>query len=92
MKLKDILPVLNCDEFFISDGMEIYNIRLYEGQSLDEFLGREVQKITPADNCLDIDLVELNTCKNCRHVCFGDNGRHKENEINCPRWEPMGRT
>ena len=57
MKLRDLLNVLDSDEFIIADGENVECVRVYMGESLDPYLDREVQKMRPYDNGFDITLV-----------------------------------
>ena len=57
MKLRDLLKVLDSDEFIIADGEEIKCVRLYMGETLDPFLDREVSRVRAFDGGFDIDLV-----------------------------------
>ena len=56
MKLRDLLKVLDSDEFIISDGEKIEAVRLYDGDTLDEFLDREVLRVRAYEGGFDIDL------------------------------------
>ena len=58
MKLRDIINVLDSDEFYIADGEKIVCIRNYDGDDLEDFMDREVKRIVPSGNAFDIDLVE----------------------------------
>ena len=57
MKLRDLLNVLDSDEFIIADGEKIEYVRLYEGHTLDPFLDREVLRVRAYEGGFDIDLV-----------------------------------
>ena len=57
MRLRDLLNVLDSDEFIIADGEEIKCVRLYMGETLDPFLDREVLKVRAYEGGFDIDLV-----------------------------------
>lgn len=56
MKLRDIISILDCDEFYIQDGEKIECIRIYDGDDLEEYMDREVKRIVPNGNAFDIDL------------------------------------
>ena len=61
MKLRDLLKVVECDEFIFcinEDAEKIIPIRLYMGESLDPYLDMEVTKVRAYDNGFDIDLAE----------------------------------
>lgn len=36
--------------------------------------------------CADAENHIARSCRNCRHVCFDDNGNHKDDPNGCPRW------
>lgn len=57
MKLRDLLKVVECDEFIFGIGEEIIPARLYMGETLDPYLDMEVLKVRAYNNGLDIDLV-----------------------------------
>lgn len=57
MKLRDLLKVLESDEFIIADGEKIEAIRIYDGDTLDDYLDREVLKVRAYEGGFDIDLV-----------------------------------
>jgi hypothetical protein len=57
MKLRDLLNVLDSDEFIFGDGENIVCVRLYMGESLDQFLDREVSRVRAYEGGFDIDLV-----------------------------------
>ena len=57
MKLRDLLNVLDSDEFIIGDGEDIKCVRLYMGETLDPFLDREVSRVRAYEGGFDIDLV-----------------------------------
>lgn len=57
MKLRDLLNVLDSDEFIIADGEEIKCVRLYMGETLDLYLDREVSRVRAFEGGFDIDLV-----------------------------------
>lgn len=57
MRLRDLLNVLDSDEFIIADGEEIKCVRLYMGETLGPFLDREVLKVRAYEGGFDIDLV-----------------------------------
>lgn len=59
MKLRDLLKVVECDEFIFcinEDPKKIIPVRLYMGETLDPYLDMEVLKVRAYDNGLDIDL------------------------------------
>ena len=59
MKLRDLLKVVECDEFIFcinEDAEKIIPVRLYMGESLDPYLDMEVTKVRAYDNGFDIDL------------------------------------
>ena len=58
MKLRDLLKVLESDEFVIADGDKIICIRLYMGETLDPYLDREVSRVRAYEGGFDIDFVE----------------------------------
>lgn len=58
MKLRDLLKVLESDEFVIADGDKIVCIRLYMGETLDPYLDREVSRVRAYEGGFDIDFVE----------------------------------
>lgn len=67
MKIRDIINILDSDEFRITDGEKIECIRLYDGDDLEEYMDREVKRIHPYakyaaryeyDFGFEIDLVE----------------------------------
>ena len=45
MKLRDLLKVLESDEFIFGDGEKVECVRLYLGESLDPYLDREVSRV-----------------------------------------------
>jgi hypothetical protein len=47
MKLRDIINVLDSDEFRITDGEKIERVCLYDDDDLEAYMDREVKKITP---------------------------------------------
>ena len=55
--MRDLLNVLDSDEFIIADGENIKCVRLYMGETLDPYLDMEVLKVRAYDNGFDIDLV-----------------------------------
>ena len=57
MKLRDLLNVLDSDEFIIVDGEETKCVRLYMGETLEPYLDREVSRVRAFDGGFDIDLV-----------------------------------
>ena len=57
MKLRELLTVVESDEFVIADGEKIECIRLYDGDTLDDYLDREVLKVRAYEGGFDIDLV-----------------------------------
>ena len=57
MKLRDLLNVLDSDEFIIADGEEIKCVRLYMGETLEPYLDREVSRVRAFEGGFDIDLV-----------------------------------
>ena len=57
MKLRDLLNVLDSDEFIIADGEEIKCVRLYMGETLEPYLDRDVSRVRAFDGGFDIDLV-----------------------------------
>lgn len=57
MKLRDLLNVLESDDFIFGDGDKIIPVRLYMGETLDPFLDREVSKVRAYEGGFDIDLV-----------------------------------
>ena len=57
MKLRELLKVLESDEFIIADGEKVDFVRLYEGHTLDQYLDREVSRVRAFDGGFDIDLV-----------------------------------
>ena len=58
MKLRDLLKVLESDEFIIADGDKIVCIRLYDGDTLDDYLDREVSKVRAYEGGFDIDFAD----------------------------------
>jgi len=58
MKLRDLLKVLESDEYVIADGDKIVCIRLYMGETLDPYLDREVLRVRAYEGGFDIDFVE----------------------------------
>ena len=56
MKLRDLLKVVECDEFIFGIGEKIIPVRLYMGETLDPYLDKEVLKVRAYDNGFDIDL------------------------------------
>ena len=59
MKLRDLLKVVECDEFIFcinEDAEKIIPVRLYMGESLDPYLDMEVTKVRAYDNGFDVDL------------------------------------
>lgn len=56
MKLRDLLKVVECDEFIFGIGEEIIPVRTYMGETLDPYLDMEVLKVRAYDNGFDIDL------------------------------------
>ncbi len=56
MKLRDIISILDSDEFYIQDGEKIECIRIYEGDNLEEYMDREIKRIVPSGNAFDIDI------------------------------------
>ena len=58
MKLRDLLKVLDSDEFIIADGGKIICIRLYMGETLDPYLDREVAKVRAYEGGFDIDFAD----------------------------------
>ena len=59
MKLRDLLKVVECDEFIFCIGEEIIPVRLYMGETLDPYLDMEVTRVRAYDNGFDIDLADL---------------------------------
>lgn len=59
MKLRDLLKVLESDDFIFGDGDKIIPVRLYMGETLDPFLDREVSKVRAYEGGFDIDLVTV---------------------------------
>ena len=57
MKLRDLLKVLDSDEFIIADGETVKCIRVYMGETLDPYMDREVERVRAYDGGFDIDLV-----------------------------------
>ena len=57
MKLRDIINILDSDEFIFGDGEKIVCVRLYMGETLDPFLDREVSRVRAYEGGFDIDLV-----------------------------------
>ena len=57
MKLRDLLKVVECDEFILGIGEKIIPVLLYMGETLDPYLDMEVLKVRAYDNGFDIDLV-----------------------------------
>lgn len=57
MKMRDLLKVLESDEFIFGDGEKIEAVRLYDGDTLDDYLDREVLKVRAYEGGFDIDLV-----------------------------------
>lgn len=58
MKLRDLLKVLESDEFIIADGDKIVCIRLYMGETLDPYLDREVSRVRAYEGGFDIDFAD----------------------------------
>lgn len=58
MKLRDLLKVLESDEFVVADGDKIVCIRLYMGETLDPYLDREVSKVRAYEGGFDIDFAD----------------------------------
>ena len=57
MKLRDLMNVLDSDEFIIADGEDIKCVRLYMGETLDPWMDREVSRVRAYEGGFDIDLV-----------------------------------
>ena len=57
MKLRDLLKVVECDEFIFAIGEQIIPVRTYMGESLDPYLDMEVTRVRAYDNGFDIYLV-----------------------------------
>ena len=57
MKLRDLINILDSDEFIFGDGEKIVCVRLYMGETLDPFLDREVSRVRAYEGGFDIDLV-----------------------------------
>ena len=57
MKMRDLLKVVECDEFIFGIGEKIVPVRLYMGETLGPYLDMEVLKVRAYDNGLDIDLM-----------------------------------
>ena len=56
MKLRDLLKVVECDEFVFGIGEKIIPVRLYMGETLDPYLDMEVLKVRAYEGGFDIDL------------------------------------
>ena len=57
MKLRDLLNVLDSDEFIIGDGEKVVCVRLYMGETLEPFMDRVVSRVRAYEGGFDIDLV-----------------------------------
>ena len=57
MKMRDLLKVLESDDFIFGDGDKIIPVRLYMGDTLDPFMDREVSRVRAYEGGFDIDLV-----------------------------------
>lgn len=57
MKMRDLLKVLESDDFIFGDGDKIIPVRLYMGDTLEPFMDREVLKVRAYEGGFDIDLV-----------------------------------
>lgn len=57
MKLRDLLNVLDSDEFIIADGENVKCVREYMGETLDPWMDREVLKVRAYEGGFDIELV-----------------------------------
>lgn len=58
MKIRDIIKILDSDEFYITDGEKIECVRIYDGDDLEAYMDREVKRIRPYSGGFEIDLVE----------------------------------
>lgn len=57
MKMRDLLKVLESDDFIFGDGDKIIPVCLYMGDTLDPFMDREVSRVRAYEGGFDIDLV-----------------------------------
>lgn len=57
MKIRDIINILDSDEFYITDGEKIECVRIYDGDNLDAYMDMEVKRIRPYNGGFEIDLV-----------------------------------